>query len=77
MTLPQYSAYGDWELTSVSAEDNVGNRVSCYKPDDPDDDPNAPQCDIPFGDYSFYVGEYPSPEPPSPQDRALFLPLML
>lgn len=34
MTLPQYAAYGAWEMYQVVLVDNVGNRAEMRKPDD-------------------------------------------
>lgn len=34
MTLPQYAAYGEWEMHYFMTMDNVGNRIDIRKPDD-------------------------------------------
>lgn len=37
MTLPQYSAYGTWQMNYFVLIDNVGNRIDVWRPEDEDE----------------------------------------
>lgn len=54
ITLPQYAAYGKWELYYVLLEDNVGNRVDIWKPDDKPEDASWPSL---FNGFVFSVAK--------------------
>lgn len=71
MVIPQYSAYGQWEMYNAVLQDRVGNRVDPWKTDDDAlrDEYHWPKS---YDSFVFVVG--PSAEPPT--DRHLFLPAL-
>lgn len=72
MTLPQYSAYGTWELYYFALVDNVGNRVDVWKPENKEEAERGTK-DWPalYNSFVFVVGETESPQQPQ---RRLFIP---
>lgn len=72
MTLPQYSAYGTWEMTTVVLVDNVGNRSHLSKPTDSEQKKGATEEQWPslFNGFVFAVGQAAS----EPLAHSLFLP---
>jgi hypothetical protein len=69
MTLPQYAAYGEWELYSLLTRDHVGNRLDLWKPEpgkESKEDDNWPSL---YNGFAFAVGEVASP-----QSQRLFIP---
>jgi hypothetical protein len=72
-TLPQYSAFGEWEMTEVIVEDNVGNRVSFVRPEDDEEAGrgNDSWKSI-YNGFSFEVGQAQAPQ----FDTFMFLPAL-
>lgn len=77
MTLPQYSAYGEWEMWLVVMVDNVGNRVDLWKPE-PDGEQIVTESTWPsiFNGFTFAVGTADNDVPPPVQRAAVYLPLL-
>jgi hypothetical protein len=69
MTLPRYSAYGEWELYYLLTMDHVGNRSDLWKPEpgkESKDDDTWPTL---YNGFVFAVGEAAAP-----QSQRLFIP---
>lgn len=76
MTLPQYAAYGEWEMNLVVLEDNVGNIVHLYRPDPGDEQAmRGSQWPAIYNGFTFAVGIADNDAPP-PAQRAAYLPLL-
>lgn len=71
MTLPQYAAYGEWELYTVSMSDNVGNRADHWKPDEPSLERGGDNWPSLYNGFVFAVGQK---ETPRQLEQTLFLP---
>lgn len=75
MTLPQYSAYGTWEMHYFALVDNVGNRVDVWKPTDEKEANNGTdEWPTLYNGFVFAVGEADAPQQPA---RQLFIPSVL
>lgn len=75
MKLPQYSAYGEWEMYSVTLVDNVGNRIDLSRPSDPDEAARGTdQWPVLFNGFAFAVGQSETPQEPVQPARQLFIP---
>lgn len=72
MTIPQYAAYGEWEMYNVSLEDTVGNWLYLSRPETPGEQ-KAPDNQWPalYNGFAFGVE---AAQPRAPQ--AVYLPLL-
>lgn len=72
MTLPRYSAYGEWEMYSVVLIDNVGNRADFWKPDNEAEAKQGSETwPVLFNSIDFQVSSSSAPQ------RTLYLPALL
>lgn len=69
-TLPQYSAYGEWELYYFMTMDNVGNRSDIWKPEEGDLDEDWLSI---YNGFTFDVASEDAPQQPG----LLFMPILL
>lgn len=72
MTLPQYSAYGDWEMHYVALVDNVGNRAEAWKPDGDDEKARDEEWPSLYNGFVFAIGEAAAP-----QSQRLYIPAII
>lgn len=76
MTIPRYSAYGEWILASVGLEDWVGNLIWLTRPTEEEQQKGVtngwPSL---YNGFGFAVGQA-QPDTPQPADRAVYLPLL-
>lgn len=72
MVLPQYSAFGTWELYYFMLMDNVGNRADIWKPENKEDaERGTAEWPTLYNGFVFAVGEADAPQQPA---RKLFIP---
>jgi serine protease len=69
LTLPQYAAFGTWEMNSIYLEDNVGNSKSAFKPDDGPEDYARTGWSLAYDAFVFHNGPQ---EPELPEDPITF-----
>lgn len=75
MELPQYSAFGTWEMYYFVLVDNVGNRVDVWKPDDEEEaQRGTDQWPSLYNGFVFAVGEADAPQEPEQPARRIFMP---
>jgi hypothetical protein len=74
MTIPQYAAFGEWEMYYVMLQDNVGNRSDLWKPEDQEgrqtEDSEWPSL---FNNFEFIVGASDTPQEPTEPEQPLQL----
>lgn len=61
MRLPQYAAFGEWEMFNVILEDKVGNDISYTKPEDTGEDLQGDEWPSLYNGFAFAVGEVQQP----------------
>lgn len=72
MTLPQYAAFGIWEMYVVGVNDNVGNSSVVWKPDNKEDAERGTDTWLTlYNGFAFAVGDPDAPQEPA---RQLFMP---
>jgi hypothetical protein len=75
MTLPQYSAYGAWQLNYFVLIDNVGNRIDIWRPEDEEEAARGTDTwPTLYNGFVFAVGQPQEPQEPAQPARQLFIP---
>lgn len=76
LTLPQYAAFGAWEVYTIEFYDVVGNHSVAWKPDAGPTDYERTGWSHDYDAFIIWNGPAatPTPEPAQPETFALFLP---
>jgi hypothetical protein len=73
VTLPQYSAFGIWEMYYLALVDNVGNRIDAWRPDNEKGFDESAGWPLLYNSFTFAVGQTETPKVP---ERRSFIPFI-